>query len=179
MTNAGFSLFLDGAILVLLMATVFFAARLSLHLKDFRESRHEFDRLINKLTVDITKAEQSIAGLREAARESGRDLQDTIKQARALADELQFMGESGNTVATRLEKAVTGGRSAARGGAASFAIRDPEFEPEITEDAREDGLFPGEESGHGGSGQFSSRAERELFEALRGSRKKTGAGGVS
>lgn len=173
-----FSLILNGLILVLLGATIYYAARLSLNLRDFRASRSDLDKLVRDLGTSVTRAEGAIAGLRETAREAGRDLQELVNEARTLSEELQLMGEAGNNLAGRLEKlAERNGRLAAGQADESsepararsgFAIRDPEFEgADSADDASADG-----EDGLAGGG-FQSRAEKELFEALQG-RKKGG-----
>lgn len=192
---------LDGAVIVLLAGTIVFAARLSLQLKAFRSNRAELSALVNKLVDQVTQAERAIAGLREAAREGGRDLQQRINEARALADELQFMNETGNNLAGRLEKiSANAPRAAANstagmniGGArfdtprfddaddvppraqAGFAIRDPEFEIGGGDDGDEpffvEDEFADEDDG------LHSRAERELMLALRGKAGGGRAGG--
>lgn len=178
MTGEQIGLMLNGIMLLLLAATIFFSARLSLHLKTFRDSRKDMDKVIRDLADNVRRAEQAIAGLRETARESGRDLQGMINEARALSDELQIMSESGNSLAKRLERVSerkpVSAPSVPGGG---FSIRDPEFGQgmDVYEDdgslMAEDELIPA------GNENLQSRAERELYEALRHGRRKTGAGG--
>lgn len=169
-------LVLDGIILLLLAGTIFFAGRLSLHLRDFRSNRAGMEKLVATLAEQITQAERAIAGMREAAREGGRDLQERINEARALTEELQFMNETGNNLAGRLEKAATSGERpsvpAIRGGErdatvvpprSGFSIRDPDH------GADDDDLsFDGDDDDTG----LQSRAERELFAALQGGGNK-------
>jgi hypothetical protein len=169
---------LDALVIILLAGTIVFAARLSLHLRNFRSNRDELDALVRQLVEQVTQAERAIAGLREAAREGGRDLQQRINEARALADELQFMNETGNNLAGRLEKVSS---SAARPAPvaprftpvdedmpprapAGFSIRDPEFE----DGAGDDEPFFVEDEFAGEDDGLHSRAERELMMALRG-----------
>jgi hypothetical protein len=180
-------LILDGLILVLLGGTIFFAARLSVHLKTFRSNRAQLEKLVKELAEQIAQADRAVAGMREAAREGGRDLQQRINEARALSEELQFMNETGNNLAGRLEKVATG--SAARNGLSpydgdydappardekpqrgGFAIQDREYGLEDDDDAAG---FVIEDEDDGGN--LGSRAERELFEALQsGGRGKAG-----
>jgi hypothetical protein len=104
MFGAGVTLIVDVLIMVLLALTVLFAARLTSGLKRFRESRGELEELIKNLSSVIEHAENSVAALREAAKQSGRDLQARINEAASLADELQIMTESGGNMAGRLEQ---------------------------------------------------------------------------
>ena len=49
----------------------------------------------------------------ESARESGRDLQHTINEARALSDEMQLINEACNNLAERMERLAERNREAA------------------------------------------------------------------
>lgn len=103
MTEEAVRIIMDGLVLVLLAATIFFAARLSLYLKTFKDSRRDLDKTIHDLATQIEKAEKSVQGLRETAKDSGRDLQAKISEASALLDELQLVTQAGDSLATRLE----------------------------------------------------------------------------
>ena len=201
MTATQMEFILNGLILLMLGATIFFAARLSVHLKAFRDGRKNLERLIRDLGINVEKAEAAISGLRETARESGRDLQSLINEARFLSDELQIMSESGNRLAGRLEKAsdrdqrihgeelsgadILPGRAAPKQAArktpqsAGFAIRDPEFDqPDDEAQGEAGGRAFRNDAEFSGEDELQSQAERELFEALRRSRRKTDAGGI-
>lgn len=185
-----FSLILDGLILIFLAVTIFYAARLSLQLKTFKNNRKAMEKLLETLTENIDQAERSVAGLQGTAGATGRDLQDHVDEARNLLDELQLMQQSGNNLADRLEKLADRNsrtdqsaplddfsfeEEGAQAGSEDddsdtpFFIRDPEF-------GREDGY---EEQGlispeHDSVGGFQSRAERDLYEALQAHHGKTG-----
>jgi hypothetical protein len=95
---------LDGLILVLLCVTIFYAARLSMFMTTFRESRADFDRLMGDLGRNILRAEQAIATMRELAANGTQELRDTVNDSKFLSDELRFMNEAGDSLANRLEK---------------------------------------------------------------------------
>lgn len=97
------SFMMDVAILILLAATVYFAFRLSLSLRNFKESRFEMEGLVNRLTANIDHAEKAIGGMQNSARKVGLELDEIIGDAKKLADELRIMNESGNSLAGRLE----------------------------------------------------------------------------
>ncbi len=191
------ALVLDGMVILLLAATIFVAWRLSENLNAFRKGRKDLDKLIQDLSRNIEKAELSITGLKQASRDAGKDLQVLVQEARALSDELQLMTEAGDNIASRLERLAERNREIAEriektGGPAmppqssqvslkrvqegksvptgpSFAIRDREMEGEID----------GDEDADWSSGDpLHSKAERELFAALRKSGKAK-TGGVS
>ena len=194
MSGGALSLILDGIIILLLAGTIFYCVRLSAYLKTFRTARKDLEKLIGDLSSHIQKAERAIDGLRRSVRESGDDLEALIEEAKGLSSELQIMSESGNSLAGRLEKIADRnsrgsadldlpprpvrkeGREKERAAPASkgFAIRDREYEGDDAMD--EEGMMQGDRE-EDADGKFASRAERELYEALR--RKKTEAGGVS
>ncbi len=95
---------LDAAIIILLCITIFYAFRLSMFLKVFRDGREDIQRLFIDLTSHIDRAEKSMQTMREAADNSGANLQKIVTDARALSDELRFMNEAGDSLAGRLEK---------------------------------------------------------------------------
>lgn len=95
---------LDFIILILLCVTIFYAAKLSVFLNNFREGRSEFFRLMNDLGQNIQNAEKVIRTLRETSDTSGKSLHAVVKDAQFLSDELRFMNETGDGLAARLEK---------------------------------------------------------------------------
>lgn len=185
MTLLGF--ILDGVIVVLLGAVIFFSVQLSLALRTFRDNRTELRGLVESLSRAILQADGAIKGLREAARDSGRDLQGAISEARSIQDELRIMIESGDSLARRIESAVDQGRpasyrqpprepdrnrplppAASPPDSGGFLIRDRDYdtgEAPVTSDLQEEDTD--------GEDRFASRAERDLYEAL----KKKGAPG--
>jgi hypothetical protein len=105
MSSELLSLIIDGLILFFLMFTAFFAVKLSIHLKKFKDSRKDFEALIVDLTRNIARAENSVQGLQNAAKASGEELDAQIKEARAIRDELSLLTEASENMAGRIEKA--------------------------------------------------------------------------
>lgn len=97
-------LLLDGIILVFLCVTIFYAARLSLFMKSFREGRSEMHRLIRDLSTTIDKAEGAISVMKDHAKGTELELRTIINEAKFLSDELRFMNETGDSLADRLER---------------------------------------------------------------------------
>lgn len=108
-----FELAIDILIAILLAATIFYAVRLTFHLRSFRQNRKELDKLINNLNSEINKAHKAIEGLRATSQEAGEDLQDKISKAQGLSEELQLMNEAGDNLAARLEKLAERNRTVA------------------------------------------------------------------
>ena len=191
------NLILDGAILVLLLGTMFFAARLSIYLKTFRDSRADLEKLLRDLSEQVDHAERAIDNLKDHARNTGRDLQGAVDDATHVRDELQIMNEYGDKVAARLERVLEKrdysdtlddvelpARDKSRNSEKAtsresddesndfqnmFKIRDIDVDRGET---GSEGLF---EEDLSDAEEFSSEAERELYNALK---KKTNAGGA-
>lgn len=125
MEGAPLSLIIDVVVLVLLGLTIVYAARLSLQLGRLRDSKSELDKVVRDLVKNIDRADRAIAGLKEAARDSGTQLQDAVDKAMAISDELQLITESGDRLAARLEtmmddaRPLAGPRQTTGGGTTS------------------------------------------------------------
>lgn len=183
------SFILDGLILVLLGATIFYAGRLSLALKTFREGKNEFAKMLNELTKATGQADRAIQNLRSSTDESGHDLQMRINQSRALSDELQLMTEAATNLADRLEKMASknreilgrierasgiGGEPLELGGG-DFSIRDRDtaLGSQVISDGDDDSLATDPDNGRYDDGKYMSRSEQELAMALRKTGRKS------
>lgn len=102
--SGNIALLLDGIILVFLAVTIFYAARLSIFLKVFRQERSSMLSLIKDLSATIDKAEASIATMKKNAGETEDYVTGVMKEAKFLADELSYMTQSGDKLANRLEQ---------------------------------------------------------------------------
>lgn len=186
------SFVMDVAILVLLAATVYFAFRLSLSLRNFKESRFEMEGLVNRLTANIDQAEKAIAGMQNAARKTGLELDEIIGDAKKLADELRIMNDSGNSLAGRLEALADRNRAMVEQmeqtrtlAPASDPIRYNKDLPRMLQTPIEDAPPRGfviqdrdyddlqdDEFGDFADDGFQSQAERDLYEALQNSKTR-------
>ena len=199
--NTGF--ILDLVILLLLGVTIFYAARLSFFMKTFREGRQDLLNLMESLSKNIEQAQNSIEGMHNAAAHSGEELQEVIRESKFLSDELQFMNQSGDALAGRLEKLAERNRelidllesSGGIGVSEPYIAEAPEYSKPVREEALQekeeepdaffkiqDREFEELESDMESSGlsDFKSEAEKEFYEALqKQGRAKSRAGGVS
>lgn len=150
------SLVLDSVILVLLFITIVYAAKLSLYLKRFRDSKSDLEAIITDLSRQITKADNAIKGLNATVRESEEDLQDRMNKARAMYDELEMIVQTGDSMATRLENLAVKNRKILEGGEGDLenlrkitSKTDSNYEDRVkglvrqAEEARQDGLTEG------------------------------------
>ncbi len=172
---------IDIVILFFLGVTIFYAWRLSAYMKLFRDSRREMESLLGKLDADIGRAEKSVLGMRNAAENAAIKLNETIKESKFLADELKFMNEAGDSLATRLEKLAEKNRAlvdqieAVGGVSANTRYKNlPEDTMNWADEDKPASRFTIKESQPANQSQpsFASQAERDLYEALQ--RKRSG-----
>ncbi|MCA8931940.1 MAG: hypothetical protein KDA49_05700, partial [Rhodospirillaceae bacterium] len=86
-----YGIFLDGLIVVLLVATIFYAVALSRRLASLRDNRKEMEVAVRRFVEASTRADASIKGLKRTADESGTSLQSLADRAQTLRDELAFL----------------------------------------------------------------------------------------
>ena len=127
-----FRLILDGLVVVMLAATIFYAAALSRRLNKLRDNRREMETAVRRFAEASVKADASVKGLKRTADESGTSLQKLIDRSQALRDELAFLVEAAEAVADRLEtgSGTTRPRQQPQAAAAAAADhRDDDAQP--------------------------------------------------
>lgn len=149
---ADYGLILDGLIVVLLCATVVYAAALNRRIARLRDNRVELELATRTMADAAAKADAGIKGLRLAAGSVGAAMHTDIEQARSLRDELAFLVEAGEAMAGRLEAAASGAARAARSGRTA-AGGDPPVDVERTAPT-------------GKRTNAAGRARRELMKAI-------------
>lgn len=98
-------LIIDVVVIVLLGATIFYALRLEQKLANMRGAQTALADVIRELNTSAVRAEAGIQGLKAAAASSGQSLDEKIKRARSLADEIELLLQSGERLGQRLETA--------------------------------------------------------------------------
>lgn len=112
-----YELVLDGLIIILLLATIVYAAQLNRRIARLRDGRVELETAARRFAEAATRAEAGVKALRQAAGGAGEQMQADIEKARILRDELSFLVETGDGLANRLERAASGAGARARGAA--------------------------------------------------------------
>ncbi|MEO5338608.1 MAG: DUF6468 domain-containing protein [Magnetospirillum sp. WYHS-4] len=109
-----FALLLDILVAVLLAVTIVYSVILNRRLGVLRQDKAELERVAATFGEATRRAEDSIGRLRDMA----DTLQEQIKKAQALRDDLAFLMDRGGATADRLEDAVRSARkeSAPAGG---------------------------------------------------------------
>lgn len=143
----------DIIILVALAATMWRAVTLSRQFERMQADRKAFEQLIQALNLAASRAEGAIRAIKDSAIESGGVLQDKVTKARGISDELEIMIQAGDNLAERLQAL------AEKSGRAVGADRAmPEKETAATADSKL-------------AAQPRTRAEKELFDALKAKQK--------
>jgi hypothetical protein len=144
-------------ILILMVGTgLYQAMRLIRHLADLRQSRAEMARFVQDFNSTVLRAEAGIKGLRQAARDSGDDLEKLVEKAGKVRDELFYIVESADQKAERLSQSASG------------AVRsDKKSEPaKPAAEAKAPPAAAARPADPKDAPQPSSRAEKELLQAL-------------
>jgi hypothetical protein len=170
------TLMVDVVVAVLLVSVIVYATMLNRRLGALRADRDQFESIIRGLQDASSRAEAGIAQLKQAAEQTGRQLQQKVELGQALRDDLSYMIDRGNGLADRLEGAIRSGRDDARGAPAP----EPAAEAPATPGNRLRDLLrridAGEPAGAASRplpdeaepriAGFPSRAERDLRRAL-------------
>lgn len=105
-----FALILDMLIAILLIATIAYAVMLNRRLTDLRKDQSELEKLAQSFNDATIRAEESIHKLTGSAEDMKRDVQETLRKAEALRDDLNFLIERAGSSADKLEERVRNNR---------------------------------------------------------------------
>jgi Domain of unknown function (DUF6468) len=99
------TLVVDFLIAVLLVATIAYSWMLNRKLGMLRADRAALDQTALRFTEAASRAELAVADLKGASTGSGRVLEDTVKRATTLRDDLAYLIERGEAIAAKLDAA--------------------------------------------------------------------------
>lgn len=105
-------LILDTIIAMLLFVTVIYCIRLSKKIAIIHEGKEELRQFIQEFNQAIVRAEDNISQLRQLGGETNEKLQEHVKNARFLANDLSFLMEKGQKISHSLEHNISMSRSA-------------------------------------------------------------------
>ena len=97
------SLLLDGVVILLLLATICYAAVLNRRLARLRAAKTEMEKLFKDFGGAAADALEALSSLSTEGQGRLKDLDRRIEQGRALADDLVFLIERAGPIADRLE----------------------------------------------------------------------------
>jgi hypothetical protein len=117
----GAQVLLEGALVLLLAATLFHALRLERALGVLKRDRAVLEDLVAGFNESTRAAEAGVERLRGATEGAGRQIARQLEQAQRLKDDLGFLTERGDRLAERLESGVRAARMAADQQAVAMA----------------------------------------------------------
>jgi hypothetical protein len=105
--------FLELTLTLLLALTLVYCIVLERRLSAVQKGQQSLGNTIRRLDAAIENAGTALAALKAASSSTVEALEERIKRARALADELSLMTSSGERIAERFDRAVTAKPAAA------------------------------------------------------------------
>ena len=105
------NLVFDGVLIFLIIILLIYAIRLNTRLKNFQNASAEMGSMIGKLNQVITASQHSVATLKETVQKEEGRLSSKIKDAQIMLDELSFVTETGENLASRIEKGLIPSKS--------------------------------------------------------------------
>ena len=85
------AMMIDAVVVILLAATIYYAFRLDRRLQGMRNVQAELANVIRELNTAAARAEAGIQGLKAAANSTGQQLEEKIRNARIVGDELAIL----------------------------------------------------------------------------------------
>lgn len=90
-------------VLILIMAAgIFYAWRLQRALSSLAKNRQEMEKFVSDFSGSILRAQKAITDLQDTARNAGSDVEAHLTRAQGLRDELSFLIDAADKIATRL-----------------------------------------------------------------------------
>lgn len=111
-----FSTGLELLLSVLLAATLVYCIVLERRLASVRKGQDGLKKMIGELNGAIAGAGSSLRALKSAAADAAETLDDRLRRARALSDELSLITNSGERIAQRFDRAVPAAPARSMGG---------------------------------------------------------------
>jgi len=100
------SMGLEVLLVVLLAFTLLYCVILERRLASLRRNQNGLKKMIGDLNSAIVNASTSLRALKMAAGEAAETLDDRLRRARALSDELSLLTNSGERIAQRFDRAA-------------------------------------------------------------------------
>lgn len=105
------SLTLDLIVIALLVATIAYAFILNRKLATLHDSKEELRHFLETFAESLGQAKSGVEYLKKVSLDSSKDLQEKIRQAKALRDELGFFVDNGEKTITKLETYIQATRA--------------------------------------------------------------------
>jgi len=111
MNAESLGIILDIALISLLCAAIIYGFILNKKINSLHQSRRELGQLFMQFDNTIVKAQKSVSDLKDAAKETSRELQVQINDAGVLVNDLSYINDRATSLANKLEAQIKQTRS--------------------------------------------------------------------
>lgn len=115
---------LDGILVGLLVATIIYCGKLNRRVRVLQDSKGELAQLVQQFNQTTEKASNTIEELKATGKKVVEHMQVKINKANYLADDLTFMIEKGEKIASSLEGDISSARSAKPAAVTPSSVAD-------------------------------------------------------
>jgi len=157
----------EALLILMLIATLYYAMRLESRLGVLKRDRAELEHLVSGFNEATLRAESSIQKLRQAAEGAGRELATRQDAAETLRNDLQFLLDRGERIADRLDDLVRASRPLVPSVTEQRAKHPSHPEPERPRTPAEPSRPLRAPEPEPDEPRVRSQAERDLLRALR------------
>jgi biopolymer transport protein ExbB/TolQ len=105
------SIILDLLVIAMLAATIVYAVALNHKLSSIYQNRGELQQFLTTFTTSLAKAEESMRLLKGSGETAFSMVQEHMQRATALRDDLSFLVERGDAIATKLDDTIREARN--------------------------------------------------------------------
>lgn len=162
MSFADYSVFVDFAFIILLVAVLVYAIRLNRHISVLRNNKHELEKMLASFVASTERAEDAIQKVKANTQQNIKAVQDSIDKAETLRADLSYMLDRGEEIANRLESGIRSGRTTYQANAG-----DPEMTAGNTGNAE---VPPATRAEQPQTNEVKSKSKADLLKALQGMR---------
>ncbi len=126
------NIILNVIFIVVMAVGIVFVWRLQKTLNGLHKNRMDMEKFLSDFSGNITRAQKAIRDLQDTARDVGEDVEGHLAKAQGLRDELSFLVEAADKVASRLSDSA----SAAQSDAKQARLQRNEKSPEKAVDTK-------------------------------------------
>jgi hypothetical protein len=101
-----FTIVIDLVVIGFLIATLIHALRINKQLSNLYQARGELQSFLEGFTSSLVKAETSMQALRNTGETTFTAVHEALTKAQALRDDLSYLVDRGETIATHLDEAI-------------------------------------------------------------------------
>lgn len=111
MSTESLGIVMDVALILMLAAALVYGVVLNRKINSLHQSRRELGKLFMQFDSTIVKAQKSVSDLKDAAKETAKELQAHINNAGILINDLNYINDRATSLANKLEGKIQEGRS--------------------------------------------------------------------